>query len=150
MTADKITTSASQPMIWRYHEGAWSHITDPLDGLSPDGDGYEELRLGGFSKADSWGGFDNVVIWEKPRAGEPGSQCWRIDVCIDASNVHTIEVTRLPDLLDVLAKLAPIATAALTSGLKDSLQGAIWNAHEDGKAEHLRRHPELRKRNQKR
>jgi len=144
MTADKTTTSASQPMIWRYHEGTWSQITDPLNGLSPDGDAYEELRLAGFGKAASWGGFDNVVIWEKP------IEHWRIDVCIDTSNVHTIEVTRLPDLLDILAKLAPIATATLTSGLEESLQETIWNAQEDGKAERLRRHPELRKRNQKR
>ena len=80
--------------------------------------------------------------------------CWSAVLAhrrvIDASKIHTIEVTRLPDLLDVLAKLAPIATAALVSGLEESLQEAIWNAQEDGKAEHLRRHPELRKRNQKR
>ena len=150
MTADKTTTSASQPMIWRYHEGTWSHITDPLAGLSPDGDQEEELRAGGFGKADSWGGLDDVVIWVKSRDSDPGAEHWRIDVCIDACNIHTTEVTRLPDLLDVLAKLAPIVTASMTSGLKDSLQEAIWNAEEDGKAERLRRHPELRKRNQKR
>lgn len=149
MTADKITASGGQPMIWRYHQGTWSQITDPLAGLSSNGnDPEEELQIGGFGRADQWGELNDVVIWEKSRGRKP-EEHWRIDVCVDGTHIRTIEVTRLPDLLDVLAKLAPISTASMASGLIESLQDVILNAAEDGRKEFRRRNPGLRKRNQK-
>lgn len=126
-----MTDPANIPMMWRYHEGSWSHVPDPHVGEDPAAD----LEDAGFDVASKWGfGLPDVEIYEHGHL-----DLWRVDVCIDGQRIRTIEVTRLPDLLDLLAKLAAISTASLLSGVSELAEPALLNLGEDAKAERDRR-----------
>lgn len=94
------------PVVWNYAAGNWSQVDDPH---VPDEDG--------FSTSFIWcdGMFELLQ----------GPEGYRIDVCLDGSSYETITASGLPDLLDVLQKLAPIAQAALLNDVYDQMASVL-------------------------
>jgi hypothetical protein len=105
-----------KPTMWRYRAGEWSKVPDPIAEVPGDDYDYnyqEALKAIGFGVCSfNWGYPSSTVeIYEHNTEREH----WRVDVCFDCTYIHTIEVSQLPDLLDVLAKLAPAVTADVLS-----------------------------------
>jgi hypothetical protein len=125
----------SEPLkIWRY-DGQWSQVPDPT--AWADGEDRDvAMDRGGFARADGWGQArcGQVEIYEH-RDAERWLVTWSVDI---NGRGHTIEVCGLPNLLDLLPKLAAIATASLlTQVLKNHSLAAL--AHTAAEAEEGRK-----------
>jgi hypothetical protein len=115
--------------IWRYADQAWAQVDNPLavPGLPPLLD--DALAALDYVKADNWSG-DAVVIYARS-----DEERWLVYCCFDADKSYGIEVTSLPALIELLARLAPIATASLLSVADHFLKPLIYNVSEDAAKE---------------
>jgi hypothetical protein len=112
MTGNDVA-SENIPRIWRYSEGRWHQIPDPLYDEIGVPNAYDEwLRDAGFEHVDQWcGRFPTVHVYERTHPDE-GQDGWRIEYNMTASSIHKIMVPTLPDQIELLAKLAAIALAS--------------------------------------
>jgi hypothetical protein len=102
-------TTGPIPQVWLYGSGNWVYVPDPLH--RPGRSGRDEgLSEAGFLPVGEWFGSSPAVqVFERQTGSESE---WRIELALSAGlSSHFIVVRQLPDLLDVLAKLAVIATA---------------------------------------
>ena len=121
--------------VWLY-DGTWTKIPNPIP--MADGDNhFKKMSQAGFYQGETLGwNAQDVEIWEH-RDGDR----WVVEFTPIGHIVQTIHVEDLPSLIDLLSKLAPIATASVTSQVAEQLKSLILNVGEDGyhEREHRRR-----------
>lgn len=78
----------------------------------------------GFSKSLSWN--DGMVEVFRNTEGD-----YRIHVCLDGSYVERIVGSGLPELVEVLHKLAPIAQTAMINDVYDQLASLLAELESD-------------------
>jgi hypothetical protein len=119
---------SGEALVWEFADGEWAQVPDSLRW------NVERQCWDGFRTAEEWGFvLPDVQIYEAD-----GKDRWRVGISFDSCTVRTIEVSTLPDLIGLLALLAPIATAFLTSSVADSLQSLILDAGQAADRRHRR------------
>jgi hypothetical protein len=101
------------PRIWRYSEGKWDRIPDPLYAEIGSPNVYDDwLAEAGFEHVDAWcGSYPTVHVYERTHPDDSQDQ-WRIEYQLTGVSTHKVMVPTLPDHIELLAKLATIALAS--------------------------------------
>jgi hypothetical protein len=110
---------------WRYAAGTWT----PANETTIDGADYPH-------HSQSYGYNPDLCVTVYGHREDPNR--WLVAVNI-TGDVHLVEVTSFPDLVDLTAKLAPLAAAEVLTGATDELDALILNAAEDSRQERHRR-----------
>lgn len=128
--------------IWKFGGGSWERASEPYETANADRDYGGALLEAGFMRAADWGWPDSsdVEVYE-----HHSDDRWLVVWSPFADRFHEIEVTSLPDLLDLLGKVAPVTTLSLLSTAVQELGNLILNASEDANREYDRRRPKVRR-----
>jgi hypothetical protein len=126
---------------WKYDDGTWAEIADPVE-IADGEDVHAAYKRAGYELVSGlgWPAFENADIWQwRPRAAESGH--WLIAVTIGDYGAGEIVVDKLPDLIGILSQLSSYATATMLSVLTQHLEDLIYNVSDDETKERNRRYP---------
>lgn len=123
--------------IWQYDGGQWTRTTQPYDWNPEDESDVEgALKRAGYSRATDLGPklLPVVEVYERD---EP--EGWVLTCCFNGDNVHSIYVSNLPSLIDLIGKLMPYVSATILSEVGGRLDKVITLAEADAEASHKAR-----------
>lgn len=121
--------------IWTLSHGEWSKRPAPESWRGTDT--FEEaMEQAGFGRTSSWGELASVDLFE---GGRDKFGQFVIDWCPAGSGCHYLLIETVPDLLEILPKLASVTVAHILNFFSEELSELAMTSGADAKKEFDRR-----------